>query len=181
MNERTFQGAIERLRSPERVARLEVARVVGLALDRLEAQNVLDVGTGTGLFAEGFLARGLQVTGVDFSEAMLEAARNLVPGASFVPGAMESLPFPDASFDLVFLGFVLHEAEDLTGALREARRVARHRVIVAEWPYQAEEAGPPLAHRLTALQVEKTALEVGFHYTEVRQLDHVVVYRLACL
>lgn len=159
---------------------MEVARVVGLSVDRLEAPSILDVGTGTGLFAEAFLARGLRVSGVDLSPEMLEEARRLVPGVEFHQGTMEQLPFADASFDLVFLGLVLHEADDLTVALREARRVARQRVVIAEWPYETADFGPPLAHRLTPLQIEKTATELGYAYTESRRLTHLTVYRLGC-
>lgn len=40
----------------------------------------------------------------------------------------EQISFPDCSFDLVFLGHVLHEADDPLTALQEARRVTRQRV-----------------------------------------------------
>jgi hypothetical protein len=73
---------------------------------------------------------------------------------------------------------VLHEADDLTAALREAFRTCVHRTLVLEWPYAEGEFGPPLGHRLTALQVEKTALEVGFAAVEVLPLKHLHLYRL---
>lgn len=75
---------------------------------------------------------------------------------------------------------MLHEADDLTVALREARRVARQRVVIAEWPYETADFGPPLAHRLTPLQIEKTATELGYAYTETRSLANLTVYRLGC-
>jgi len=34
------------------------------------------------------------------------------------------MPFPDGAFDLVFMGLLLHEADDNLAALREAQRVA---------------------------------------------------------
>ena len=37
---------------------------------------------------------------------------------------MEKLPFEDKAFDLAFMGHVLHEADDLLTALKEAQRVA---------------------------------------------------------
>ncbi len=48
------------------------------------------------------------------------------------------------------MGLVLHETDDAAQALAEARRVARLRVAVLEWPYRDDEMGPPLAHRLSA-------------------------------
>jgi len=49
MHERRFNREIERLRDPERVARLEVEKVTRLALkDLIEIRTVLGVGTGSG-------------------------------------------------------------------------------------------------------------------------------------
>jgi len=42
------------------------------------------------------------------------------------------LPFPDDSFDVVLLIFVLHHAEDVLPVLEEARRVSRKTVLVLE-------------------------------------------------
>ncbi len=178
MNERLYQGTVAKLRSPERLARLEIPRVVELSLEGIPATTVLDIGTGSGVFAEAFAHKGLTVSGIDVSDEMLEAARQFVPGGNFQKSSMESLPYPDGSFDLAFLGLVLHEASDLTAALKEAFRTTVKRVLILEWPYQSGEFGPPLDHRLTPLQVEKTALEVGFSYMEHISLEHLALYRL---
>ena len=74
MHEKRFEGDISRLRSPERMERLEVERVVGLCLEKGLAKNMLDVGVGTALFAEGFAQHGLKVAGVDANPEMLPAA-----------------------------------------------------------------------------------------------------------
>ncbi len=58
---------IERLRSPERLERLEVERVVSLALEGPLLRSVIDIGTGTGVFAEAFARHGLAVTGRSIS------------------------------------------------------------------------------------------------------------------
>ena len=79
MHDKRFEGDIERLRLPERVARLEVGRVVESCIEGNEITSVLDVGTGTGLFAEAFAGRGLVVSGVDANPEMLVAARQFVP------------------------------------------------------------------------------------------------------
>ena len=41
---------------------------------------------------------------------MIEQARRHVPNARFQEAAAEELPFQDRTFDLVFLGHLLHEA-----------------------------------------------------------------------
>ncbi|MBE2270633.1 MAG: class I SAM-dependent methyltransferase [Anaerolinea sp.] len=177
-NDRRYGGEIERLRSPQRLALMEVERVVELALDGIAAQSALDVGTGSGLFAEAFAARGLTVAGVDLRDDMLEAARQYVPGGDFRQGRMESLPFEDVEFDVVFLGHVLHEADDLVAALREAHRTARLRVVVLEWPHRVQDYGPPLEHRLKPEQVAAAGSQAGFTRVERIDLTHLVLYRL---
>jgi 2-polyprenyl-3-methyl-5-hydroxy-6-metoxy-1,4-benzoquinol methylase len=79
MHEKRFEGNIERLRTSERVERLDVERVVDLCLENETAASVLDIGTGTGLFAEASSKRGLVVSGVDANPEILVAARQFVP------------------------------------------------------------------------------------------------------
>ncbi len=56
---------------------------------------VADVGCGPGRVA-GYLAEnGLEVVGVDVSQAMLTVARSAHPGIRFVEGQLTDLPFPD--------------------------------------------------------------------------------------
>ena len=178
-HERRFRGDADRLRSPERLARLDVPRVVALCLEGLSAASILDVGTGTGVFAEAFAASGIDVTGIDTNADLLSLARQHVPTGEFREAAAENLPFADGSFDLVFLGVVLHEADDPLAALMEARRLARRRVAILEWPYRDEPHGPPLAHRLSQERVKDLASQAGFKQIKSIQLTHVDLYLLA--
>jgi len=101
---------------------VETTRVVRLCVD--DVSSVLDVGTGTGIFAEAFASLSLRATRIDPNSELLTVARVAVPGGTFVDAMAEELPFDNAAFDLVFLGHVLHETENPAAALREARRVA---------------------------------------------------------
>jgi SAM-dependent methyltransferase len=74
MHERRFHADIARLRSPERLARLEVNRVVELITKDTNIRRVLDVGTGNGVFAEAFAHAGLDVKRLDANPEMLAAA-----------------------------------------------------------------------------------------------------------
>jgi ubiquinone/menaquinone biosynthesis C-methylase UbiE len=181
MHEKRFDGTVERLRSPERVARLEVERVVALCLEDAALKTVLDVGVGSGLFAEAFSQRGLEVSGIDVNPQMITAARQFVPKGNFRESIAEELPYPDASFDLVFFGLVLHESDEPLKVLQEARRVSRQRICILEWPYQEGEFGPPLAHRLNPTEIANLASQAYFTHLESIQLNYLVFYRLtAC-
>jgi demethylmenaquinone methyltransferase/2-methoxy-6-polyprenyl-1,4-benzoquinol methylase len=65
------------------------------------------------------------VTGLDFSERMLERARRKSSDIEWVEGDLLQLPFEDGTFDAVTIGFGVRNAEDLGLALRELRRVLR--------------------------------------------------------
>ena len=173
-----FQRMPAALRSQHRVALLEVDRVVQLSLEGLEIASVLDVGTGTGIFAGAFAKLGMRVAGIDTSEALLAVARQHVPDVDLREGLAEAIPFDDGAFDLVFLGHVLHEVDSPLDALMEARRVARLRVAVLEWPYQMQAYGPPLRDRLPPMAVERLAARAGYGPVEALWLDQMVYYRL---
>lgn len=177
MHERRFTD-IERLREPERLERLEVSRVVDLSLEGLDSPSVLDVGTGTGVFAEAFAGRGLTVEGLDVNPEMLEVARRLVPQVTFREGVAESLPYPADAFDLVFMGLLFHETDDRLMALREAARVARRRILILEWPYEMGEFGPPQEERLLAEEVQALAAQAGLNSPKVFPLRHLVLYKI---
>lgn len=176
-DDRVFHN-VKGLRDPDRLALLETERVMSLCLRGIGARTVLDVGTGSGVFAEAFVRRGLEVTGVDVQEAMLEAARTYVPGARFELAPSERLPFPDGSFDLVFLGHVLHESRDPLQTLKEAGRVSAVRVAILEWPYTKEAMGPPLKHRLKADDILGMASSAGFQGVESPPLSHMALFLL---
>ncbi len=176
MHERRFTE-IERLRSPERLARLDLDTVLTHSLEGLTAPSVLDVGTGTGIFAEAFAGRGLRVEGLDVNAEMLAAARQLVPQVTFREGLAESLPYPDDAFDLVFHGMVFHETDDRLQALKEAARVARQRVALLEWPYEMGEFGPPQEERLRAEEIAALAQEAGLPAPQIIPLTHLRLYR----
>jgi demethylmenaquinone methyltransferase / 2-methoxy-6-polyprenyl-1,4-benzoquinol methylase len=99
--------------------------------------RALDVATGTGDLAVALKDRvgaGGEVVGVDFSERMLELARAKAPDVRFESGNALELPYGDAEFDVVTVGFGARNFADLRAGLSEMARVARAggRVVVLE-------------------------------------------------
>ena len=87
--------------------------------------RVLDACCGTGDLAVASLQAGATVTGLDFSERMLERARRKSDEIDWVQGDAEKLPFEDASFDAATVGFGVRNLADLERGLAELRRVLR--------------------------------------------------------
>jgi demethylmenaquinone methyltransferase/2-methoxy-6-polyprenyl-1,4-benzoquinol methylase len=87
--------------------------------------SVLDACCGTGDLAVAAAREGGRVTGLDFSERMLERARRKAPALEWVEGDLLALPFDDASFDAATVGFGVRNVEDLERGLHELRRVLR--------------------------------------------------------
>ena len=106
--------------------RVEERAVFDLA-GPLDGRRVLDVGTGDGTYAIAAALRGAHVTGIDADTAMLAAARTRghAAGVDVVlrDGRAESLPFHDATFDVVFAVTVLCFVQDTRAAVREIARV----------------------------------------------------------
>jgi demethylmenaquinone methyltransferase / 2-methoxy-6-polyprenyl-1,4-benzoquinol methylase len=87
--------------------------------------RVLDACCGTGDLGIAAARAGARVTGVDFSERMLERARQKAPEVEWVQGDALALPFPDSAFDAATVGFGVRNLDDLERGLRELRRVLR--------------------------------------------------------
>ncbi|HZB86656.1 MAG TPA: class I SAM-dependent methyltransferase, partial [Gaiellaceae bacterium] len=90
-------------------------------------RRTLDLGCGEGRVARDLAALGYVVTGIDASPAMVSAARAAHPDGEYLVGEAASLPFADASFDLVVAYNSLMDIDDMPGAVREAARVLEPR------------------------------------------------------
>ncbi len=102
-----------------RPTRLALRRLV----DRCGPRRALDLGCGTGRqIANMFHHPG--VFGLDLSMGMLTRARAQAPGRCVRADATRA-PFPDASFELVYCQFALHEKPRpiVDSVLSEARRL----------------------------------------------------------
>jgi sarcosine/dimethylglycine N-methyltransferase len=121
-------GALDQFHTRGLAATAELAKLAGITAD----MSVLDVGSGIGGPAR-FLAAayGCRVTGVDLSEAFVEAARYLTERTgqngpvAFQAASALDLPFEDGRFDVVLLQHVAMNISDRARLYREIRRVLK--------------------------------------------------------
>ncbi len=89
--------------------------------------NVIDLCCGTGDIA-GLIKKyqpQANVTGIDFSENMLEIAKNRNDGVKYYQGDVTNLPYPDNTFDVVTMGFGLRNIQNAEKAVEEVYRILR--------------------------------------------------------
>lgn len=101
--------------------------------------HVLDVGCGTGNYTIELAAQGLQLTGVDPSQHMLDQARRKSTQISWNIGTAENIPFEDGTFDGAIATLTTHHWSDLEHGFRETHRVLRSKsklVIFTSTPEQ---------------------------------------------
>jgi SAM-dependent methyltransferase len=107
-------------------ARREGPQPQDIAFDEVLAakpRRVLDVGAGRGELAERIKNEGIEVVALDQSERMVELTRER--GVEAVVGDVQSLPFDEATFDVVVANFMLYHVPDVHRALAEIARVLR--------------------------------------------------------
>lgn len=125
-NPRSFEEVDDLYRRQFGVTRSQLNREFLGSLD--PAFRVLEVGTNIGNQLRGLRAMGFQnLFGIEIQDYALRQARRLSPELAFVRGGASALPFPDASFDLVFTsGVLIHVPPDARRrVLDEIHRAAR--------------------------------------------------------
>lgn len=141
------------------------------ALRRLDLAepDVIDVFCGTRPYAD-LMPPGSRVTGYDIDDRY---------GSADVTGT-EFLPFPDASFDLVFFTEGFHYSPDPGEAAAEMLRIARPGgativTLPLVWPYQRDH----VEHRFTAPALTAIFERAGWTSVEVREVGgHAVSWAL---
>jgi demethylmenaquinone methyltransferase/2-methoxy-6-polyprenyl-1,4-benzoquinol methylase len=106
-------------------------------------ERALDLCCGTGDVALALARQGIEVTGLDFSEAMLRIARkraekgpaSAIQSPTFLSGDAQEVPFPDGSFDVVTMSYGLRNLAHWEQGLAEMGRVAKRggRLLVLDF------------------------------------------------
>ncbi len=101
--------------------------------DRLErlpkGAKVLDLGSGDGSKAISLAERGLDVSGIDIADQLVEKAKENAEAAgydiTFVAGDAEDPPFEDESFDLIYCAAILHHLPEVEADIARYRRLLK--------------------------------------------------------
>ncbi|MBS1773717.1 MAG: methyltransferase domain-containing protein [Bacteroidetes bacterium] len=89
--------------------------------------KVLDVGCGTGHFADFIAQKGFDVVGLEPAKNMISIARELFPKITFVEGISAKIPYPDNSFDYILAIEVFRylDKADNEASFKEFHRVLK--------------------------------------------------------
>jgi ubiquinone/menaquinone biosynthesis C-methylase UbiE len=110
----------------------EMRRRLALVADLLTAEiqkkdnpAVLECGCGPGDILERLTPLRCRLTGVDLIPRYLDIASKRIPGATLLEGNVERLPFPDASFDVVYAVGLFQYVDDDRKSASEIARVTK--------------------------------------------------------
>ena len=133
---RTFDVFVQRVLAP-------------CARERGRPLTLLDLGAGNGWLSWRATRAGHRAIAIDLREDKVDGLGaadvyrvGTSTGFESIVGSFESLPLPDARFDVVVFNASLHYALDLDAVLAEARRVTRAggRIAILDSPFYAREA-----------------------------------------
>ena len=148
-------------------------RMIGMKMFPVqEGMSVLDVGCGTGTHLGIYKKAGCEVFGIDSSSAMLDIAQaKLGERAELCLGDASQMPFPDESFDLILVIFVLHEmpAPIRSLVISEIKRVMRKsgRLLIMDYHPGSTRFPKGWFYKIVSIVFE--ILAGGEHYKNYRE------------
>ncbi len=114
----------------------ELIEELAMVID-VENMTVLDVGSGTGSWANKFVKKKAKsVTGIDLSSKMVKIASDKYPEIDFSIGDIEALrKIPDKSFDIITSSFMLHgmKSKERLVFLYEMNRITKKHVVLNDF------------------------------------------------
>ena len=102
-------------------------RVLKLAKEKCEPNDILDVGCGTGRLLRKAKQQWpyARLVGIDAADKMIQQATQLFPEAEFHVAMAEALPLSDASVDIAFSTLSFHHWTNQLKGISEIARVLR--------------------------------------------------------
>ncbi len=139
--------------------------------------NFLEIGCAGGAFLNTARKSGFNARGVEFSEEAARFARQRF-GLDVHAGDLASARYPDASFDVVFMGDVLEHLPDPLSTMKEINRVmSGGGILVICCPMQTNTIFSRLGFALYGVLGKKAAVNLPpYHVFEYRgrSMEHLV-------
>lgn len=143
--------------------------------------RVLDAGCGSG-YGTAELGNAAAVVAIDISADAVAHARRAFsrPGVEFLQSACESLPFADASFDLIAAFEVIEHIDHWREMLAEARRVLRPSGVLLvstpnkSWYAESRAGSGPNPYHVREFEYREfeAALQAAFPYVRLWSQNH---------
>jgi SAM-dependent methyltransferase len=168
---------LDKLNDPARLARMDPPRLWAAA-GIPDPSVIIEIGAGTGIFAEAFanFAPKATVYAVDTEPLMIgwmEAHRAPALGGRLVPllATDETVPLPNGMADVVFLIDLHHElaAPDATYAEVYRLLAAGRKVVVVDWLRDNQSGGPPQEIRASEAEIAATLERTGFKHVATHE------------
>ena len=136
-----------------------------------DGSNVLDICTGTGdlAFFINKINPNINITGIDFSEKMLEIARakqkDYQNNMKFFLADGRELPFEDDTFDIVTIGFGLRNIENYERVISEIHRVLKPKGQILNLDFSCDKSfANSVFDLLTSILTSFTSKKNSFRY-----------------
>lgn len=148
--------------------------------------KILELGCGTGSMWKDnlhLLSGGAELTMTDFSEGMLETAKQNVraENVAFQQVDIQNIPYPDATFDVVIANMMLYHVPNLHKGLSEVRRVLKPGGIfycatygihgILEYITDLLKDMNVKGHIGTTFTLQNGGESLGQHFAQVQRLD----------
>ncbi len=136
----------------------------------LSDKRILDIGCGSGIQLQRFIASGARpenLSGIDLMTERIEQARHLNPAINWQVGSAHQLPYPDAQFDLVTLFVVFSSI--LNKALRqsiadEIWRVRKAGGLILCYDFAYSNPRNPAVEGISRQQIQQLFKRPGTHF-----------------
>ena len=139
----------------------------------------VDVGCGRGFFAlpaARLVGNGGRIFGLDADSEVIrtlkeKAAEEKLKNLKLEVGIAEETILCDSCADIVFFGIVLHDFEDPSKVLSNAKKMLKPtgRLVDLDWKKEPMQVGPPLQIRFDEKKASGLLESAGFNIGEIKR------------